>query len=351
MGLRNLFSGDKEKKSDNDVYKAFDDYSSEELKQDDAKTDNPTNFKFEGMASTSFIQNGSAIVNDNVVMPAFLQLGEINLDDMDKSKQKNVEKDVEDSAPEQACGAEVVTEDQTDEVTIGENAEAVDGGAAEEESPAEEIAVTSEGDTDNVNVDISKQTIEPETADAHASNEDEEASNCEYLKTKLDNLETEIKGLSEQFEEKIKMDEGKNKLINDIYDELESYKEDMHYKQYKPIISDIIDIVYDIHRLIRTYNDKLSKGEEITMKSVINNLEIYESDLTDLLEKYNVESYCYEEVDTFEPRQQKAIKVIPTDDITLDKKIADRLMNGFKTGDKIIVKEKVMAYKYEKPQE
>ena len=149
------------------------------------------------------------------------------------------------------------TVDTSDNNPVGETEELattkedmVEIGSAEDE-PTEKFEETKTNETEVSRTDVEKEENqdvkqEPDistenTSDELATTEEEDCCD-ESILEKIENMDTNIKGLSEQFEAKIKMDEGKNKLINDMYDELQSYKDGMHYKLYKPIINDIIDV-------------------------------------------------------------------------------------------------------------
>ena len=163
--------------------------------------------------------------------------------------------------------------------------------------------------------------------------------------------------------EKIKYDEGKQTTINRQYSELQSIREGIPYTYLKSIIKDIILTMTDLRRMTRSFKSKIEKGEELSLDHVIDTYASYEDDLLDILEKNGVTAYSYES-EVYEPRKQKVIKIIDTDDEKMNKVIAERLMDGFikteymqvedpETKEKkivsienIIEKEHVNVYKY-----
>lgn len=179
----------------------------------------------------------------------------------------------------------------------------------------------------------------------------------------ISSLSDKIDSLAKNYDEKIKYDEGKQTTINRQYSELQSIREGIPYTYLKSIIKDIILTMTDLRRMTRSFKSKIEKGEELSLDHVIDTYASYEDDLLDILEKKGVTAYSYES-EVYEPRKQKVIKIIDTDDENMNKVIAERLMDGFikteymqvedpKTKEKkivsienIIEKEHVNVYKY-----
>lgn len=179
----------------------------------------------------------------------------------------------------------------------------------------------------------------------------------------ISGLSDKIDNLAKNYDEKIKYDEGKQTTINRQYSELQSIREGIPYTYLKSIIKDIILTMTDLRRMTRSFKSKIEKGEELSLDHVIDTYASYEDDLLDILEKNGVTEYSYES-EVYEPRKQKVIKIIDTDDEKMNKVIAERLMDGFvkteymqvedpETKEKkivsienIIEKEHVNVYKY-----
>ena len=79
-------------------------------------------------------------------------------------------------------------------------------------------------------------------------------------------------------------------------------------------------------------------------------LEAIPSDLEDIFYWQGVKPYSSRE-GTFNPAKQRAIKKIPTDDISKDKTIAKSIRPGYEWENKVIRQEMVAVYVYEEDPE
>lgn len=144
----------------------------------------------------------------------------------------------------------------------------------------------------------------------------------------ISSLSDKIDNLAKNYDEKIKYDEGKQTTINRQYSELQSIREGIPYTYLKSIIKDIILTMTDLRRMTRSFKSKIENGEELSIYHVIDTYASYEDDLLDILEKNGVTAYSYES-EIYEPRKQKVVKIIDTEDENMNKVIAERLMDGF----------------------
>lgn len=208
-----------------------------------------------------------------------------------------------------------------------ENAASEESAAAEENVASEESAAAEE----NVTPEESAATEEYQSMMNDVMNRidilNNVVTNDTFMQT-ITELSDKIDSISKCYEEKIKYDEGKQTTINRQYSELQSIREGIPYSYLKSIIKDIILTMTDLRRMTRSFKNKLEKGEELSIDHVIDTYASYEDDLLDILEKNGVDTYSYES-NTYEPRKQKAVKIIDTSDESLNKVVAERLMDGF----------------------
>lgn len=147
-----------------------------------------------------------------------------------------------------------------------------------------------------------------------------------------------LKELSEKFDKKIAVDTHKNELFDKMYTELSSYKTDIYSKMLKPIIMDIIMCIDDMN--------KMFKGiEKDNVEKLLKTLNDIPDELLEILERNGVEAY-YDEADIFNPKTQRVLKTILTEDPEQDNKIESRVRQGYKWGDKILKPEMIQCYKY-----
>jgi len=222
----------------------------------------------------------------------------------------------------------------TEENAASEESAAAEENVASEESAAAEENVASEESVaaeENVTPEESAATEEYQSMMNDVMNRidilNNVVTNDTFMQT-ITELSDKIDSISKCYEEKIKYDEGKQTTINRQYSELQSIREGIPYSYLKSIIKDIILTMTDLRRMTRSFKNKLEKGEEMSIDHVIDTYASYEDDLLDILEKNGVDTYSYES-NTYEPRKQKAVKIIDTSDESLNKVVAERLMDGF----------------------
>lgn len=182
-----------------------------------------------------------------------------------------------------------------------------------------------------------------ENADEQELKKQETVSEIPEDEISLHELSEEIKTLRALVEKKLFVEGYKDNLINSMSDELRTYKDGMYEKILKPVLVDVIEIVNDLHRMIRTYSNK--NEETVDRNKFVSILSIYESDLEEILEKYDV-NIVMVEGNEFDARKQKVVKVIDTEDEGLHRMIAERLLKGFELNGKMIAPEKVNVYRY-----
>jgi len=148
--------------------------------------------------------------------------------------------------------------------------------------------------------------------------------------------------------------------IGDVLSEVQALKNDFEAKlkydahiiakAIKPILLDIIIIIDDNLALIKRNKEKMEGADSGDLKKVFSLWQGKVDDLTEVLNRSEVEVYeCLEE--EYVPSRQKAIKAIPTEDPKLDKKICERLKKGYEWEGKILRHEQVTVYKYKSVEE
>lgn len=172
-----------------------------------------------------------------------------------------------------------------------------------------------------------EETEQPVSAVIPASVED-----MAGIKDKLDEL-TRI------FERKIENDTHKAALFDKMYDELQSYKADIYAKILKPFVLSTITLIDDTNAFLGKLEENDSRKAEKYLRGI-------PDDLLDILELNGVETY-EEEGETFNPRTQKAMKSVVTDNPDLNKHIAKRLRPGYRWNGSILKPELVQICKYE----
>lgn len=146
-----------------------------------------------------------------------------------------------------------------------------------------------------------------------------------------------IEGLQKKFDEKIAVDEHKNGLFDKLYKERDEYKNDLYGKLLRPFIMGSIEIINDL----RLY---ISKMDTYDAERSLNYLKTLPDDIVELLGNNGVELYS-EESETFNPRTQRAKKIVSTEDASLNNSIAERIEKGYSWNGVVLRPEMVAVYR------
>lgn len=208
-----------------------------------------------------------------------------------------------------------------------------------EETPMETVSyeesVESENIVDSEPVDNSP-TIEEEKQQPMESINPNDLVNT--LLERIDCLSQQNEFLQKKFDGKIAEDEHKAQLFDKMYNELQSYKTDLYAKILKPFILSTITLLDDTN----TFICKLGENESILAEKYLRTMP---DDLIDILESNGVVLY-EDDVDKFNPRTQRVVKQVPTDNPDLDNFIVKRIRKGYSWNGVNLKPELVWIYKF-----
>src|SRR6056297_2149524 len=216
---------------------------------------------------------------------------------------------------------------------------------------SETEAETSEEAREPAEEEISRsEPDETQGTDAADAGETAEEAPEEAAKESMAQLFPAIKGVERQleelanaFESKIKYDEHKNKVIDDLHQSLQDYRDGLLKKYLQRIFTDVIKIVDDARKLAGYYWNQPFCEEN--NKKLLQYLEEMAQELEDMFAWEGVETFNTEG-EALDPTRQRVINKIETDDPEKNKKIAERLRPGYEWDGKIIRPEIVSIYIY-----
>jgi len=203
----------------------------------------------------------------------------------------------------------------------------------ETESAREEMAAAAAQEVETAGRSVDPLIVQPETA---------------TLQQELGVIQGQLAELKDEFVGKLKYDGHKDKIIDKLHQELQEYKQDIVKKHILSIVLDVVKVADDIRKWL-TYFRSLDVSQRDPVK-LFRYLEAIPSDLEDIFYWQGVKPYTSTDGE-FNPAKQRAIKKIPTDDITKDKTVAKSLRPGYEWEDKIIRQEMVAVYVYEEETE
>lgn len=217
--------------------------------------------------------------------------------------------------------------------------------------PAEPLSV--QPSSDNSSADVLPETII--TAELQ---QDEDylflPSSQEIIKPidrKLDSIGKQLAELRKEFQYKIKNDAQKDRIIDNLHQELQLYKSN-HLKKYLlPIIMDIIQFIDGLRKLIQYLALDRSDGND-AQKSIklFKLLKSIPSDLEDICSKQGISPFkCNERF--FDPSRQRILKTISMENPEKDKTVAESLRPGYVWDGELIRPELVSVYIYKVPED
>ncbi|MGE0084655.1 MAG: nucleotide exchange factor GrpE [Desulfococcaceae bacterium] len=163
---------------------------------------------------------------------------------------------------------------------------------------------------------------------------------------KLDEILSEIRQIRKDFDEKIKTDIQKDKIIDELHKELQSHKNDFMKKYMEFMVMDVIQFTDSMRKLMQYYKDQeISSIDPLKLLGILQGIP---SDLEDLCARQGVNAFVCDE-DTFVPARQRVLKRIETAEAAKDKMIEERIHPGYEWDGRVIRPELVTVYACKTP--
>jgi molecular chaperone GrpE len=153
-------------------------------------------------------------------------------------------------------------------------------------------------------------------------------------------LTTKFDGLQAAFEREVRAEATREKVVDRLHAELQEYKQDLLLGVLRPVFVDLIQLHDDIGKMVAAEGSP--EGE---VRRLLDTMASFQQAIEDILYRQGVEPFVQESAG-FDPRRQRAIATVPTDDPNLARTIAVRHRKGFQTqnGDRVIRPEVVSVY-------
>jgi molecular chaperone GrpE len=155
-------------------------------------------------------------------------------------------------------------------------------------------------------------------------------------------LERRLDGLQAQFDREVRAEATREKVVDRLHAELQEYKQDLLLGVLRPVFVDLIQLHDDIGKMAAAHAEA---GGESAVLGLLDVMRGYQQAIEDILDRQGVVPYTQDGA-TFDPRRQRAVATVATDDPALARTIAARLRKGFRTlaGDRVIRSEIVSVY-------
>lgn len=157
-------------------------------------------------------------------------------------------------------------------------------------------------------------------------------------------MQKEVQQLQRSFDAKIAYDSGKERIIDKLHGELQSYREGLHAKILRPVLTDMVRLHNDLSRVVR----EAMTGAATTPseEQLRHNVGAFLWVLEDMLLAQGVQAF-ETEGNQFVAGRQRVLGTKITEDVCLDGTVALYLRKGFTYEDRVLQPEWVYIYKYQ----
>jgi len=215
--------------------------------------------------------------------------------------------------------------------------------------PAGETAKQSRHQSSNGSGKVASPNDIPDAEIIDSTSEEISEEIIDPLFSKLEDIQTQLQKLAADFQSKLKYDEHKNRLIDDLHQELQTHKDDIVKRFLRSMMMDLIQFIDSIRKLTDFYaTQEPDRVDPNKLLQLLNNIP---SDLEDICGRQGVMPFFCDGGGAFDPSRQRVLKQVDTDDPSLDKRVADSLRPGYEWDDQMIRPEMVAVYTYKKPSE
>ena len=184
----------------------------------------------------------------------------------------------------------------------------------------------------------------PEDEKGTPGSADDAAPDKAPLLSALQDVSSRMAELSEAFDTKLKYDAHKNKIIDELHQELQEYRDDLIKKHLHSTVVDVIKIIDDIRKFKAHYESQETSPE--TTAQLLDFMEEVAGDLEDLFTWQGIAPFTCQTAH-FDNTRQRVVKKIETHDPSMDKAIARSIRPGYEWDGKILRPELVAVYVYD----
>lgn len=154
-------------------------------------------------------------------------------------------------------------------------------------------------------------------------------------------LGRKLDALQAAFDREVRAEATREKVVDRLHAELQEYKQGLILGILRPVFTDLIQLHDDIGKMVASSPPGDDAPAEVVR--LIGVVRGYQQAVEDILERQGVETFTHDG-DTFDPRRQRALSTVPTDDPGLNKRVAARVRKGFQANDKVVRPEFVTVY-------
>lgn len=158
----------------------------------------------------------------------------------------------------------------------------------------------------------------------------------------LEGLTRRLDQLQAALDRDARAESTREKVVDRLHAELQQYKDDLLLKVMRPVFVDLIQLHDDMGKMIESRGDV--EGEAARLVEMIRS---FQQGIEDILYRQGVEPFRHDD-EAFDPKRQRAVQTVATDDPALNKTVAARHRQGFLANDRVIRPEIVSVYALKK---
>jgi molecular chaperone GrpE (heat shock protein) len=157
-------------------------------------------------------------------------------------------------------------------------------------------------------------------------------------------IEAGVERVLDAFERKLAYDASKQLQVDRLHAELQEHRAGLVNRAARPIVHGMIRLHDGIGKLVASLRSK--SAEELSSERFFALLDGLQEDVEIVLEQNGIGAYR-QTAGTFDPRRQRALRMVVTHDSQLAGQVAETLRPGFEQGSEILEKERVAVYEFQ----
>ncbi len=174
----------------------------------------------------------------------------------------------------------------------------------------------------------------------------EDSPRVDPIEAMGDRLSRRLDAIQSLLERDARAEANRERIVDRLHAELQEYKDDLLLRVQRPIFADLIQLHDDIGKMIEARPDvEASDDRSAAIRGILDSIRVA---IEDILYRQGVEPF-ESEGQTFDPRRQRAVSTVSTDDPEKHRTIAARLRRGFAAGEKLIRPELVSVHTHRPP--
>nr|WP_275888313.1 nucleotide exchange factor GrpE [Nonomuraea lactucae] len=169
-------------------------------------------------------------------------------------------------------------------------------------------------------------------ADAPSDGDSTESPSSENKVPTLGTVMEELTALRQAFDAKIRYDNGRERLIQTMSEELERHRNNVHQSLLRPVLIDLISLYDDLTQVLEP-------------AGTADRLKFFRDTVEQILTRSGVQMFTVEG-DAVDRSCQRVVSTVDTPDPDLRRRVAQRLRPGFAWDGKVLRPEWVSAYRH-----